>query len=121
MRRVVRSFGFAFEGLATLVRTQPNFWVHLVAAVAALGLGVVLGLSTAELGLIVVTSAVVLVVESVNTALEALCDLVSPDYHPMVKRVKDIAAAAVLIAALAAVAVALLLFGPRFLSLVRPG
>jgi diacylglycerol kinase (ATP) len=70
-----------------------------------------------ELALIVLTIALVLVVESVNTALETLCDLVSPGYHPLVKRAKDISAAAVLVAAAGAVGVAVLLFVPRLASL----
>ena len=105
MRRIVRSFGYAFEGLATIVRTQPNFWVHVAAAVAALVLGVVLRLSAVELALIVLSIGLVLVVESVNTAIETMCDLVSPGHHPLIKRAKDISAASVLIAALAAVVV----------------
>ena len=111
--RLIRSFGFAFEGLAILVRTQPNFRIHLVAAVVAIALGVVLRLSTAEMGLLVLTVGTVLVVEALNTCLETLCDLVSPTYHPLVKKCKDVSAAAVLISALAAVGVAALLFLPR--------
>jgi diacylglycerol kinase len=117
VRRIARSFGYAFEGLATLLRTQPNFWIHLLAAGVALGLGVVLRLSPGELVAIVLASALVLVVESVNTALETLCDLVSVEYHPLVKRAKDVSAAAVLLAAAAAIGVAILLFGPRLASL----
>ena len=113
--RIVRSFGFAFEGLATLVRTQPNFRIHLVAACAALGLGIALRLSPPEMALIVLTAGLVLVVEALNTCLETLCDLVSPTYHPLVKKCKDVSAAAVLISALAAVGVAALLFLPRLL------
>jgi diacylglycerol kinase len=113
--RIVRSFGFAFEGLATLVRTQPNFRIHLVAAVFALVLGIVVRLSTAEMALLVLTVGTVLVVEALNTCLETLCDLVSPTYHPLVKKSKDVSAAAVLISALAAVGVAALLFLPRLL------
>jgi len=114
-RRILRSFGFAFEGLGALVRTQPNFRVHLALASAALVLGVVLRLSPAEMALIVLTAGLVLVVEALNTCLETLCDLVSPSYHPLVKKCKDISAAAVLISALAAVAIAALLFLPRLL------
>ena len=114
--RIARSFGYAFEGLATLLRTQPNFVVHVAAAGAALGLGIALRLGPAELAILVVTIALVLVVESVNTALETLCDLVSPGFHPLIKRAKDISAAAVLVAALAAIAVAALLFGPRLIA-----
>jgi diacylglycerol kinase len=118
LARTARSFGYAFEGLASLLRTQPNFLVHILAAAAALGLGLVLRLSLAELALLVLTIGLVLVVEAVNTALESMCDLVSPSYHPLIKRAKDVGAAAVLIAALAAVAVALLLFIPRLASLI---
>jgi len=80
-----------------------------------LALGAVVRLSWPELALIVLTASLVLVVEALNTALETMCDLVSPDYHPLVKRAKDISAAAVLIAALGAVTIALLLFLPRFM------
>jgi len=117
--RIGRSFGYAFEGLATIVRTQPNFWVHSAAAIVAFGLGLALGLSAAELAILVLTVALVLVAEAVNTTVEAVCDLVEPRYHPLVKRAKDISAAAVLIAATAAVAVALLLFGPRVIALLH--
>jgi diacylglycerol kinase len=79
----------------------------------------VLRLNPAEMALIVLTIALVLIVEAMNTALEAACDLASPGYHPLVKRAKDVSAAAVLIAAVAAVAIAVLLFGPRLANLVR--
>jgi diacylglycerol kinase len=115
LRRIIRSFGYAGEGLALMLRSQPNFLVHVAAAAVALTLAVVLRLSPAELALIVLTIATVLLIECVNTALETLCDLVSPEFHPMIKRAKDISAAAVLISATAAVAVAVLLFLPRLL------
>src|SRR5258708_5900084 len=111
--RLLRSFGYAFEGLATLFRTQPNFRIHLVAAVFALVLGVVLRLSLPEMALLVLTVGLVLVVEALNTCLETLCDLVSPTFHPLIKKSKDVSAAAVLISAIAAVGVAALLFLPR--------
>jgi diacylglycerol kinase (ATP) len=115
VRRIARSFGYAFEGLATMVRTQPNFWVHVVAAAIAIALGIALRLSAAELALLVLTIALVLVTECVNTVLETMCDLVSPGLHPLVKRAKDVSAAAVLISAIASVLIALLLYGPHVL------
>ena len=119
LRRILRSFGYAGEGLLAMLRTQPNFGVHVVAAVLALGLALALRLSVAEVAVLALTIAIVLIVECLNTALETLCDLVSPGYHPLVKRAKDVSAAAVLIAALAAVAVGLLLFAPRLLALLK--
>ena len=86
-----------------------------MAGFAALGLGLALRLSPPEMALIVLTVGTVLVVEAVNTCLETMCDLVSPTYHPLVKKCKDVSAAAVLISALAAVGVAALLFLPRLL------
>ena len=112
-KRIPRSFGYAFEGVLALLRTTPNFWVHLLAAVFALAVSLLLGLSAAEVALVVLTIALVLVTEAINTIVETVCDLVSPTYDPLVKRAKDISAAAVLIAATAAVAVALVLFVPR--------
>jgi diacylglycerol kinase (ATP) len=117
LRRIVRSFAFAFAGLVALVRTQPNAWVHVALAALALALSFLLALSPAEVAMVILTIGLVLAIEAVNTAIEAVCDLVSPGYHPLVKRAKDVSAAAVLIAALAAVGVALALFLPRLLRL----
>jgi diacylglycerol kinase (ATP) len=119
LRRVLRSFSYAVEGLGTLLRTQPNFVVHVVAACLAVGLGVILRLDFRDMALVVLTIALVLVVECVNTALETLCDLVSPGFHPLIRRAKDISAAAVLLAALAAVGVAALLYLPRLASMLK--
>jgi diacylglycerol kinase len=116
-KRIPRSFAFAFAGLVAILRTTPNFWIHLAAATVALLASVALSLPAAEIALVVLVIALVLVVEAFNTALESLADVASPEYHPLIKRAKDISAAAVLISAVASVAVAALLFVPR---LVRP-
>jgi diacylglycerol kinase len=110
---LVRSFGYAFEGLAVMLRTQPNFVVHTCAAIVALAIGFALRLTPPELALIVLTVALVLVLECVNTAIESLSDVASPGFHPLIKRAKDISAGAVLVAATASVVVALLLFVPH--------
>jgi len=112
-KRIPRSFGYAFEGVLAILRSTPNFWVHLVAGALAVAVSVLLSLPPAEIALVVLTIAFVLVIEAFNTALEALADVASPEYHPLVKRAKDISAAAVLIAAVGAVGVAALLWLPR--------
>jgi diacylglycerol kinase (ATP) len=117
-RRILRSFGYAFAGLIAVIRTQPNFLVHLAAAAAALALAAVLQVPTGELAILVLTIGAVLAAEAFNTALEALADLVSPTLHPLVKRAKDVAAAGVLINAFGAVLVGILLFAPRLLRLL---
>jgi diacylglycerol kinase len=109
----VRSFGYAFEGLALMLRTQPNFVVHLCLAALALILAAILHLTPVEFAILVLTIGLVLVMECVNTVLETVCDLVSPAYHPMVKRAKDVSAAAVLIGAIAAVVIAAFLYLPH--------
>ncbi len=108
-----RSFGFAVCGVAYCFRTQRNLKIHVAAAALALGAGYRLGLPPAELGVLALTIAAVLVAEMFNTAVEALIDLVSPDYHPLAKVAKDVAAGAVLVTAVVSLFVAYVLFAPR--------
>lgn len=112
----VQTFRYAFRGLATLLATQSNARIHALATIAVVGLGLWLGLARLEWLALVLTIGAVWSFEAMNTAIEAICDLVSPDPHPLVERAKDVAAAAVLVAALAALAVAALVFGPRLLG-----
>ena len=109
----VRSFGYALRGLGDLVTSQPNVHLHLAATVAVVAAGVALGLSRLEWGLIVVVLAVVWLAEALNTALEHACDACHPTHHPRIARAKDVAAAAVLLAALAATVLGLLVFAPH--------
>ena len=101
------------------MRTQPNFRIHLVIAVLAVLLAVVLRVSPAEFGLLALTIGLVLSLEALNSALEALCDVASATYHPLIRVAKDVSAAAVLLGALSAVLVGLAVFAPRLLSLLR--
>ncbi len=106
------SFTWAFEGIVFVLRTQRNMQVHVGAGLLVLILAVVLGVSRFELLALVIVVSLVLVAEMFNTALEAAIDAVITSYHPLVKIAKDVAAGAVLIAALAAVATAyLILYG----------
>jgi diacylglycerol kinase len=109
-----QSFGYAFTGLATLVRTQPHARIHLLAVAVVTVAGLYTGLSALEWAVLVLCMALVLALEAVNTALEFLTDLVSPDYHPLAGKAKDVAAAAVLIAAIGSVLVAMLIFVPHW-------
>ena len=109
----IRSFAYAFAGIATMLRSQHNAWIHAAATVAVCALGLILGLSTAEWCWIVLAIMSVWTAEALNTAFEFLADAASPEFHPLVKHAKDVAAGAVLIAAIGAVAIALLVFAPR--------
>ena len=108
-----RSFLHAFRGIGTLLRTEHNAWIHAAATVAVTGAGLLVGLEAVEWGLIVLAIALVFSTEAFNTALEVLADAVHPDPHPLVGRAKDLAAGAVLLAAMGAVVIALLVFVPH--------
>jgi diacylglycerol kinase len=116
----VRSFGFAIEGLVYLVRTQRNFRIHLLAALAAVIAGVAAGLSAVEWSVLVLTIALVIMTECLNTGIELAVSLASPERRPEAKAAKDTAAAAVLLAATASIGVGIALFGPRVIALLRP-
>jgi diacylglycerol kinase len=105
------SFGHAGRGLRQLL-DEPNLRLQLSAAGAVLGLGLWLDVGRTDWALLVLASGLVLASEALNTALEALADRVAPDRHPLVAKAKDVAAAGVLIASLAAAALGLLVLGP---------
>lgn len=98
----LKSFTFAFAGFAFMLRTQHNAWVHLVATIGVIALGFALGVDADAWRWLIASIALVWVAEVMNTAFEHLCDVVSPEFHPSVKRSKDIAAAAVLVCVIAA-------------------
>lgn len=112
----IRSFKPAIEGWWLVLRSQQNTWVHTVFSLIALGLALWLGISRVEWAIILLTMAVVWLTEFLNTAIEVVVDLVSPEPHPLAKAAKDISAAAVLIAALAALLIGLLIFLPPLLQ-----
>jgi diacylglycerol kinase (ATP) len=115
----VRSFGHAFAGWWYVLRTQRNAWLHVAIALAAFALGAWLRLDASEWALIVLTTALVFAAEFFNTAIEVVVDLASPNVHPLAKIAKDVAAAAVLLTALAAVFIGILVFGPPLLLRVQ--
>lgn len=116
-RPLARAFRDAFRGIIYTFRSQRNARVHLGIASLVVGLGVWLGLGFLEWAVLALTIGVVVAVEMVNTALEALSDAVCPGHHPLVGIAKDVAAGAVLVAAVAAVVVGLLIFVPRLARL----
>ncbi|MCS6774347.1 MAG: diacylglycerol kinase family protein [Anaerolineae bacterium] len=109
------SFRFAFAGIAHALRTQRNFRVHLLVTAAVVGVGLWLRISTDQWAILALTIGLVLHAELVNTALEAVVDHVSPEFHALAKIAKDCAAGAVVVAAATAVGVGLLVLGPPLL------
>ena len=111
----VRSFGHALRGIAAMLASQHNAWIHGAASVSVCLLGAALGVSPLGWCALVLAMVAVWTAEALNTAFELLCDVASPEFHPLVEAAKDVAAGAVLIAAIGAAAVGLIVLGPPLL------
>lgn len=109
----LKSLGFALQGVVFLLRSQPNARIHLLATVLVCTAGAYFHLSRAEWLGIVVAMVLVWSAEAFNTALEELANALHPEQHPGIGRAKDVAAAAVLIAAVGAAAIGMLVFIPH--------
>jgi diacylglycerol kinase len=113
------SFGYAFQGIAYSWRTQRHLRVHAGIALVCVGLGLWLALRPAEWAALIATIALVTTMEMLNTVVEVVVNMISPDYHPGAKVAKDVAAGAVLIAACGAILVGAFIFAPRLLALLH--
>jgi diacylglycerol kinase len=117
-RKVLRSFRFAGQGIVDLFRYENNAKVHLLIAGAVVAVGFWLKLSRVEWAVILTQIGLVWAAEAINTALEKLCDFVSPGLHPQIKAIKDMASGAVLILAISAVLVGLVVLGGKVLEIL---
>lgn len=117
--RLVRSFGYAFRGVGMMLATQANARIHAVASVVVIAAGFGLKISLLEWCAVVLAIGLVWAAEGFNTALEALVDLASPEIHPLAGRAKDVAAGAVLCAAIAAAIIGAIIFLPKLAVLLR--
>lgn len=118
MNRLAGSFSCAIKGIYHSIAGSPNMRVHLAAAAAVIWLGFIVGLSRIEWALLSLTVFMVLTAETVNSAIEKAVDLSCQEMHPLAGLAKDMAAGAVLLAALNALVMAVLLFGPHVRGLV---
>lgn len=118
LKKRIDSFGFAFKGVLELLKTQTNARIHLCAAVIVFISGYYFQITSTEWCLCIFTISAVLAAEAFNTALEFLTDLVSPDYHILAGKTKDVAAAGVLITAIGAAIIGLIIFLPKFLLIL---
>ncbi|HDP34926.1 MAG TPA: diacylglycerol kinase family protein [Candidatus Hydrogenedentes bacterium] len=108
----IQSIWFAFSGIRAMLRTQHNAWLHGCATIAVAAAGLLMGVSAEDWRWLVLAIAIVWIAEALNTAFEFLADVASPEFHPLVKQAKDVAAGAVLIAAAGAAIIGLLVFAP---------
>ena len=111
--READSFACAFRGITALLKSEVHARIHLAATVAVLALGWWLDITAGEWMAVVLSIGLVWTAEALNTAIEYVADLAHPDEHPEVKKLKDLAAAGVLFASVAALVVGLIVFGPR--------
>ena len=113
-----KSFLFAFKGLSLFFRTQRNSWIHCIVTIIAISLGFLLKVSTLEWCFLIFAIGLVFTAELFNTAIEFLTDIVSPDYNEKAGRVKDIAAAGVLLAAITSAAIGVIVFIPKVIIFI---
>ncbi len=109
---MISSFKNAFRGLFLLLKSERNFQIHVLALLVVIATGCYFDISRGEWAIVLIMSAIVFGLEGVNSAIEKLCDAVTTERKESIRNIKDIAAGAVLIAAIIAVAVACLIFYP---------
>lgn len=115
---LVKSFGYAFCGIFHVVNNERNIKIHFVAALLTVLLGFYLDISRNDWLILLLIITIVIVLELVNSSIEAVVDLASPELHPLAKKAKDVAAGAVLIAAIVSIIIGALLFFP-YLTILR--
>ena len=112
----LKSFRYAVRGIGMMLKSQHNAWLHAFASVCILVTGGLLRLSAGEWCWVVLAIMAVWTAEALNTALEFLADVASPEFHPLVKQAKDVAAGGVLISALGSICIGILVLGPHLLD-----
>ncbi len=113
----LKSFKYAFSGLKTLVTEEHNSWIHILAAIIAITAGFLTKINLYEWVAVIFVIGFVITLEIINSAIENLADFVSPDKHDKIKKIKDLSAAGVLIAAITALITGLIIFIPKITDL----
>ncbi len=118
LEKRIKSFSFAWNGLKVLFTEEHNARVHLAVTLVIITLGLAFEISISEWIFLFIIIALVFVCEILNSAIENLCDLVSPAYNEYIKKAKDLGAAATLVSAIIAAIIGLLIFVPKFYNLL---
>jgi diacylglycerol kinase len=114
----LESFKFALNGLLLLLKNEHNSRIHILAAIIAIVMGIIMKLDHYEWSLLVIVIGAVFLTELLNSSIESLADLIDPEFNELIMRAKDYSAAAVLISAIVAIVVGGLIFIPKFLDLI---
>ncbi|MBA2869851.1 diacylglycerol kinase [Anoxybacillus calidus] len=117
-KRLLKRFSFAWEGIVFTFKNEKNMKIHCVAALFVCMAAWMFDLSKTEWLLILITIGVVFSLEMVNTAIERVVDLITPEFHPLAKIAKDVAAGAVFVFAIISVIIGAIIFFPHFIALV---
>jgi diacylglycerol kinase len=117
--KLIRSIGYALQGIKYCLISEKNFRIQLIAALIAIACGIILHIDLFEWMLILFCLAFVLALEMINTSIEKLSNIVDSNIHPGIKIIKDVAAGAVSIAALLSLVLGCFIFIPKFLSLIK--
>jgi diacylglycerol kinase len=112
------SFRFAVNGLLLLIKNEHNSRIHLLAAIIAIVMGIIMKIDHYEWSLLIIVIGAVFLTELLNSSIESLADLIDPEWNELIMRTKDYSAAAVLISAIVAIVVGGLIFIPKFLGLI---
>lgn len=118
IQKRIKSFGYAFNGLKILICEEHNARIHLLAVICTVIAGILLSVSTMEWISLFFAMGFVITLEIVNSALENIADFISPGRHDMIKKIKDLSAAAVLVSAFTALIIGLVIFLPKILRLL---
>ena len=116
-KRLIKSFGYAFNGIRQMIVQEQNAKIHLIAFLVVVGAGFYFHFSATEWIAIVIVSGGVFVAEAFNTSIETLSNTISPAYNTSIKQVKDFAAGAVLVATLTSIIVGFIIFLPKIMAL----
>lgn len=117
IKRTINSFKYAFNGLIDTYRTEQSVWIYIPVALIVILIGFYLKINTTEWLIIILILGIILSLELINTALEAVVDLATEKYHPLAKKAKDTVSAAVLIFAVTSVIIGLIIFIPKIILL----
>lgn len=117
LKRLLRSFRYAFCGIFKAYKTEQNLLIHTIAMILILCLSWYLKISYIELAIVVLAIGLVISLELVNTSIENTVDMAMPNIHPLAKNAKDIASGAVLVSCFTAIAIAIIIFVPKLLNL----
>lgn len=119
LKKRLKSFSYAFNGLRLLIKEEHNAWIHLLATICVVIFGFLLSLSPLEWIAVIFAIGFVFAIEAINSSIERIADFISPEKHDKIKQIKDISAAAVLIAALTALIIGLIVFVPKLINIFQ--